>query len=54
MNGVDFQIEIVQDGIAGFSGVQVGGGRELGGWRIFLRTEKRVFELPSLVRMRPE
>ena len=53
MNGVDFQIEIVQDGIAGFSGVQVGG-RELSGWRIFLRSKKRVFELPSLVRMRPE
>ena len=27
MNGVDFQIEIVQDGIAGFSGVQVRGER---------------------------
>ena len=36
MNGMDFQIEIIQNGIAGFSGVQVGGGR------IFLRTEKSV------------
>ena len=29
-------------------------GREFEGWRILFMTEKRVFEFPSLERMRPE
>ena len=35
MNGMDFQIEIVQNGVAGFSGVQVGGGENWVGGGFF-------------------